>query len=178
VEDEKVKHRSLSKGVDSVTGACGSAVLPPVHEAQVAGRPACSRQASAPRWTQNVDIVWFKDPLKHLMSFGPAPFPIQSNEPTPSLPGLGIRRDSTRGSTLRAPSRMTVEAFEAITAHAATTKLSEQPSSHPDILRGVEGSCGCRTGRSVCGPMGCVSTLPRQRLHGPQSERFTEFWEQ
>lgn len=87
-------------------------------------------------WT-DVDIVWFADPLPDLMSYGQGTFPIQSNEPNASMPGTGIRRINSGFYFARADA-MTVEAFEAITAHAATTKLSEQPSFY-DILCGEKG---------------------------------------
>eukprot|EP00270_Netrium_digitus_P010637 TRINITY_DN3309_c0_g1_i1.p1 TRINITY_DN3309_c0_g1~~TRINITY_DN3309_c0_g1_i1.p1 ORF type:complete len:825 (-),score=207.10 TRINITY_DN3309_c0_g1_i1:167-2641(-) len=87
-------------------------------------------------WT-DVDIVWYRDPLPHLLSFGPGTFPIQSNEPNASVAGTGIRRINSGFYFARA-SRQTVEAFEAITAHASLTKLSEQPSFY-DVLCGVKG---------------------------------------
>ena len=87
-------------------------------------------------WT-DVDIVWYSDPLPDLMSFGPGTFPIQSNEPNASIPGCGIRRINSGFYFARADAQ-SVEAFEAITAHAATTKLSEQPSFY-DILCGEKG---------------------------------------
>lgn len=98
-------------------------------------------------WT-DVDIVWFKDPLPHLLSFGPGTFPVQSNEPKSNLPGTGIRRINS-GFYLARADQQTVEAFEAITAHAATTKLSEQPSFY-DIL------CGPKGERVVKGKEMCV----------------------
>eukprot|EP00271_Cylindrocystis_brebissonii_P020647 TRINITY_DN692_c0_g1_i1.p1 TRINITY_DN692_c0_g1~~TRINITY_DN692_c0_g1_i1.p1 ORF type:complete len:802 (+),score=72.91 TRINITY_DN692_c0_g1_i1:430-2835(+) len=87
-------------------------------------------------WT-DVDIVWFKDPLKELMSFGPGTLPIQSNEPNVTLPGTGIRRINS-GFYFARSDKMTIDAFVAITDHASKTKLSEQPSFY-DILCGVKG---------------------------------------
>ncbi|GJP47240.1 hypothetical protein CLOM_g6452 [Closterium sp. NIES-68] len=85
----------------------------------------------------DVDIVWFADPLPHLLSYGPGTFPIQSNEPNATLPGTGIRRINSGFYFARADP-MTVKAFEAIVAHAAKTQLSEQPSFY-DVLCGDNG---------------------------------------
>ncbi|CAI5531093.1 unnamed protein product [Closterium sp. Naga37s-1] len=94
------------------------------------------KQGYSVLWT-DVDIVWFSDPLPDLLSYGPGTFPIQSNEPNGSIPGTGIRRINSGFYFARSDPK-TIEAFEAITAHAATTKLSEQPSFY-DILCGVKG---------------------------------------
>ncbi|GJP42901.1 hypothetical protein CLOM_g2431 [Closterium sp. NIES-68] len=94
------------------------------------------KQGYSVLWT-DVDIVWFSDPLPDLLSYGPGTFPIQSNEPNGSIPGTGIRRINS-GFYFARSDKKTIEAFEAITAHAATTKLSEQPSFY-DILCGVKG---------------------------------------
>ncbi|CAI7743801.1 unnamed protein product [Closterium sp. NIES-53] len=85
----------------------------------------------------DVDVVWFKDPLPYLLTFGPGMLPIQSNEPNASLPGTGIRRINSGFYFARAE-RMVVEAFEAIVRHAGKTKLSEQPSFY-DVLCGAQG---------------------------------------
>ncbi|CAI5471163.1 unnamed protein product [Closterium sp. Yama58-4] len=85
----------------------------------------------------DVDIVWFSDPLPHLLSYGPGTFPIQSNEPNATLSGTGIRRINSGFYFARADP-MTVKGFEAIVAHAAKTQLSEQPSFY-DVLCGEKG---------------------------------------
>ncbi|CAI7741094.1 unnamed protein product [Closterium sp. NIES-54] len=97
-------------------------------------------------WT-DVDIVWFTDPLPDLLSFGPGTLPIQSNEPDANLPGTGVRRINSGFYFARAD-RKTIEAFEAITAHAAATKLSEQPSFY-DVLCGEAGEL-VAAGREEC----------------------------
>lgn len=99
----------------------------------------------------DVDIVWYKDPLPDLVSYGPGTFPVQSNEPKSELPGTGIRRINS-GFYLVRSDPLTIEAFEAITAHAATTRLSEQPSFY-DVLCGLRGKEWYRGKRSVCGSM-------------------------
>eukprot|EP00271_Cylindrocystis_brebissonii_P008691 TRINITY_DN2316_c0_g1_i1.p1 TRINITY_DN2316_c0_g1~~TRINITY_DN2316_c0_g1_i1.p1 ORF type:complete len:824 (+),score=81.43 TRINITY_DN2316_c0_g1_i1:407-2878(+) len=85
----------------------------------------------------DVDIVWYTDPLPHLLAYGPGTFPIQSNEPNGSIPGTGIRRINS-GFYFARSDAQTIEAFNAIVQHAASTKLSEQPSFY-DILCGVKG---------------------------------------
>lgn len=85
----------------------------------------------------DVDIVWYRDPLPHLMSYGPKALPIQSNEPDPQLPGTGIRRINS-GFYFAWANKRTIEAFEAIVDHARQTSLSEQPSFY-DVLCGEKG---------------------------------------
>ena len=97
-------------------------------------------------WT-DVDIVWFTDPLPDLLSYGPGTFPVQSNEPNASMAGTGIRRINS-GFYFARSDAVTIEAFEAITAHAAKTKLSEQPSFY-DILCGEKGQTVVR-GKEEC----------------------------
>ncbi|GJP65229.1 hypothetical protein CLOP_g22141 [Closterium sp. NIES-67] len=97
-------------------------------------------------WT-DVDIVWFTDPLPDLLSYGSGTLPIQSNEPDANLPGTGVRRINSGFYFARADQK-TVEAFEAITAHAAATKLSEQPSFY-DVLCGEAGEL-VAAGREEC----------------------------
>lgn len=123
-------------------------------------------------WT-DVDIVWFKDPLPELLSFGTGSFPIQSNEPNASLPGTGIRRINSGFYFARADA-MTVEAFEAITAHAATTSLSEQPSFY-DVLCGVGGEL-LVPGKEECVWTNGLKTVFLDRAGYPNGA-VHKFWE-
>eukprot|EP00897_Mesotaenium_endlicherianum_P008003 jgi/Mesen1/7230/ME000372S06474 len=98
----------------------------------------------------DVDIVWFSDPLPDLMAFGAGTLPVQSNEPNGSMPGHGIRRINS-GFYFARSDAATIEAFGAIVAHAAATKLSEQPSFY-DVL------CGAGGERLVAGKEECLWT--------------------
>ncbi|CAI5501533.1 unnamed protein product [Closterium sp. Naga37s-1] len=131
-------------------------------------------------WT-DVDIVWFTDPLPDLLSFGPGTLPIQSNEPDANLPGTGVRRINSGFYFARAD-RKTIAAFEAITAHAAATKLSEQPSFY-DVLCGEAGelvAAGAVHGlweqkdvRRACAKVGC-SILHNNWISG-REEKMRRF---
>ncbi|CAI5473379.1 unnamed protein product [Closterium sp. Yama58-4] len=124
------------KGVDSKDCAFGSQCFRQFTKLKSRAVLRVLKAGYSVLWT-DVDIVWFTDPLPDLLSYGPGTFPIQSNEPNVTLPGTGIRRINSGFYFARADKR-TVAAFEAITAHAATTRLSEQPSFY-DILCGVKG---------------------------------------
>ncbi|CAI6008300.1 unnamed protein product [Closterium sp. NIES-65] len=124
------------KGIDSKNCAFGSQCFRQFTKLKSRAVLRVLKAGYSVLWT-DVDIVWFSDPLPDLMSYGPGTFPIQSNEPNASLPGTGIRRINSGFYFARSDAR-TIEGFEAITAHAATTKLSEQPSFY-DILCGVKG---------------------------------------
>ncbi|CAI5512169.1 unnamed protein product [Closterium sp. Naga37s-1] len=124
------------KGVDSKDCAFGSQCFRQFTKLKSRAVLRVLKAGYSVLWT-DVDIVWFTDPLPDLLSYGPGTFPIQSNEPNVTLPGTGIRRINSGFYFARADKK-TVAAFEAITAHAATTRLSEQPSFY-DILCGVKG---------------------------------------
>ncbi|GJP65230.1 hypothetical protein CLOP_g22142 [Closterium sp. NIES-67] len=124
------------KGVDSKDCAFGSQCFRQFTKLKSRAVLRVLKAGYSVLWT-DVDIVWFTDPLPDLLSYGPGTFPIQSNEPNTTLPGTGIRRINSGFYFARADKK-TVDAFEAITAHAATTRLSEQPSFY-DILCGVKG---------------------------------------
>ncbi|CAI5531432.1 unnamed protein product [Closterium sp. Naga37s-1] len=124
------------KGIDSKNCAFGSQCFRQFTKLKSRAVLRVLKAGYSVLWT-DVDIVWFSDPLPDLMSYGPGTFPIQSNEPNASLPGTGIRRINS-GFYFARSDAQTIEGFEAITAHAATTKLSEQPSFY-DILCGVKG---------------------------------------
>eukprot|EP00897_Mesotaenium_endlicherianum_P000855 jgi/Mesen1/10770/ME000091S10319 len=123
-------------------------------------------------WT-DVDIVWYSDPLPHLMSFGPGTFPIQSNEPNETIPGTGIRRINS-GFYFARSDAMTIEAFEAITAHAALTKLSEQPSFY-DILCGEKGELLVKSGKEECVWTNGLRTIFLDRARYPNGA-VHKFW--
>ncbi|CAI7923852.1 unnamed protein product [Closterium sp. NIES-54] len=127
------------------------------------------KQGYSVLWT-DVDIVWFSDPLPDLLSYGPGTFPIQSNEPNGSIPGTGIRRINSGFYFARSDPK-TIEAFEAITAHAATTKLSEQPSFY-DILCGVKGE-NLVAGKEECRWQNGLRTIFLDRKVYPNSCRST-----
>eukprot|EP00897_Mesotaenium_endlicherianum_P000853 jgi/Mesen1/10769/ME000091S10317 len=126
-------------------------------------------------WT-DVDIVWYKDPLPDLMSFGPGTFPIQSNEPNETLPGTGIRRINSGFYFARADDA-TIEAFEAITDHAAHTKLSEQPSFY-DVLCGEKGELLVKEpGKEECVWTNGLRTVFLDRARYPNGA-VHKFWDQ
>ncbi|CAI5466719.1 unnamed protein product [Closterium sp. Yama58-4] len=97
-------------------------------------------------WT-DVDIVWFSDPLRDLLRFGPGTLPIQSNEPDAARPPHGKRRINS-GFYFGRSDEATIAAFEAIVAAAAKTELSEQPSFY-DVLCGEKGQKKVR-GKAQC----------------------------
>eukprot|EP00897_Mesotaenium_endlicherianum_P000342 jgi/Mesen1/10308/ME000079S09733 len=77
-------------------------------------------------WT-DVDIVWFRDPFPELLAFGPGVLPIQSNAPNVTNEANEWQGINSGFYYARAEP-LVVEAFEAIIAHAAKSKESEQPS--------------------------------------------------
>jgi beta-arabinofuranosyltransferase len=77
-------------------------------------------------WT-DMDIVWMRDPIPELWSYGKGVFAVQSNAPTVSEPPNGHLRINS-GFYLARAYRPTIQGFEMITRHAATTDKSEQPS--------------------------------------------------
>ncbi|CAI5505424.1 unnamed protein product [Closterium sp. Naga37s-1] len=97
-------------------------------------------------WT-DVDIVWFSDPLRDLLRFGPGTLPIQSNEPDAARPPHGKRRINS-GFYFGRSDEATIAAFEAIVSAAAKTELSEQPSFY-DVLCGEKGQKKVR-GKAQC----------------------------
>eukprot|EP00271_Cylindrocystis_brebissonii_P002251 TRINITY_DN126_c0_g1_i1.p1 TRINITY_DN126_c0_g1~~TRINITY_DN126_c0_g1_i1.p1 ORF type:complete len:877 (-),score=90.30 TRINITY_DN126_c0_g1_i1:489-3119(-) len=97
-------------------------------------------------WT-DVDVVWFSDPLPHLLSYGPDSLAIQSNEPDHTKAGTGIHRLNSGFYFARAE-ESTLEAFKSIVSHAAKSRRSEQPSFY-DVLCGSSGE-RVRAGEEVC----------------------------
>ncbi|CAI5490877.1 unnamed protein product [Closterium sp. Naga37s-1] len=91
----------------------------------------------------DVDIVWFRDPLPELLEFGSGVLPVQSDAGYDKEPpnGQGITSPHgfiNSGFYFARAEPMVIQAFEAIVAHAATTKTSEQPSFY-HVLCGPKG---------------------------------------
>ncbi|CAI5459043.1 unnamed protein product [Closterium sp. Yama58-4] len=85
----------------------------------------------------DVDVVWFENPMPLLWQYGEGVLAIQSNEPDPSLPANSIRRINS-GFYLARPDPLTIAALTAVVKHAAHSRLSEQPSFY-DVLCGEHG---------------------------------------
>eukprot|EP00475_Leptophrys_vorax_P015054 TRINITY_DN21388_c0_g1_i1.p1 TRINITY_DN21388_c0_g1~~TRINITY_DN21388_c0_g1_i1.p1 ORF type:complete len:593 (+),score=11.70 TRINITY_DN21388_c0_g1_i1:169-1779(+) len=160
------------KGIDSKDCAFGSQCFRQFTKLKSRAVLRVLKAGYSVLWT-DVDIVWFKDPLPDLMSYGPDTFPIQSNEPNASLPGTGIRRINS-GFYFARSDKKTIEGFEAITAHAATTKLSEQPSFY-DILCGVAGE-NVVPGKEECVWKNGLRTIFLDRRMYPNGA-VHQFWE-
>lgn len=85
----------------------------------------------------DIDMVWYKDPFPHLISYGPASFPIQSDEPNLYLPANGVGRIDTGFYYARA-NRLVIKAFTQIVEHARTSNEPE-PLSFYNVLCGESG---------------------------------------
>ncbi|KAH7373296.1 hypothetical protein KP509_17G049000 [Ceratopteris richardii] len=92
----------------------------------------------------DVDIVWFANPLQHLLSFGYGTIVIQSDERNQKLPE---NNSANSGFYLARSDNRTIRAFEAIVAHAMKSDKTEQPSFDA-ILCGEKGEK--RVGRRMC----------------------------
>ncbi|KAL8519174.1 hypothetical protein ACS0TY_010200 [Phlomoides rotata] len=94
----------------------------------------------------DVDVYWFKNPLKYLTTFGPGVLVAQSDEYNLTGP-INLPRRLNSGFYYAHSDRITIAALEKVVKHAATTNLSEQPSFY-DTLCGEGGSY--RLGDNQC----------------------------
>lgn len=86
----------------------------------------------------DVDVYWFRNPLPLLSSFDPAILVAQSDEYNQTGP-INLPRRLNSGFYFARCDGPTIAAFEKVVRHAATSKLSEQPSFY-DTLCGGGGS--------------------------------------
>ncbi|KAK9090323.1 hypothetical protein Sjap_023500 [Stephania japonica] len=86
----------------------------------------------------DVDVYWFKDPLLHLRSFGPAVLVAQSDEYKEKGP-INLPRRLNSGFYFAHSDNATIAAMEKVVKHAMVSPLSEQPSFY-DVLCGEAGA--------------------------------------
>ncbi|KAK9113634.1 hypothetical protein Syun_020431 [Stephania yunnanensis] len=94
----------------------------------------------------DVDVYWFKDPLPHLRSFGPAVLAAQSDEYKEEGP-INLPRRLNSGFYFARSDNATIAAMEKVVKHAMASALSEQPSFY-DVLCGEGGAN--RLGDNMC----------------------------
>eukprot|EP00053_Salpingoeca_punica_P009097 m.81418 g.81418 ORF g.81418 m.81418 type:complete len:764 (-) comp14876_c0_seq3:854-3145(-) len=107
-------------------------------------------------WT-DTDIVWFRDPMP-LLSGMKSDFVVQSNAPWPQEQAANgpLRINSGFYRVRSTPG--TIAAMESIVAHAATSKLTEQPSFYIIL-------CGGKEGTNTAGPNKCIYTPDANHLN-------------
>ncbi|KAH7446087.1 hypothetical protein KP509_01G038600 [Ceratopteris richardii] len=94
----------------------------------------------------DIDIVWFENPLPHLLAFRSGALVIQSDEPDENLPENSILGMNS-GFYLARSDEKTIHAFEAIVGHAMKSNKTEQPSFYA-VLCGEKGER--RVGEREC----------------------------
>ncbi|MCO5591379.1 hypothetical protein L7F22_045362 [Adiantum nelumboides] len=121
----------------------------------------------------DVDVYWFKNPIKYLMSFGPRTIVAQSDQwNVTEAPNKPRRLNS--GFYFVWPDASTIAAFEMIVKHASMSNMSEQPSFY-DVLCGPSGQH--RVGDLLClEPETNVTTHFLNRDLFPNGA-FKELWE-
>ncbi|KAJ7519219.1 hypothetical protein O6H91_20G029100 [Diphasiastrum complanatum] len=111
----------------------------------------------------DVDVYWFKDPTRELMSFGPGTLVAQTDEYN-LTEALNVPRRLNSGFYFAWSNNATIAAFERIVKHAATSHMSEQPSFY-DVLCGVGGKY--RVGTTLC-----VEPLTNLTVHFLDREKY------
>eukprot|EP00052_Salpingoeca_macrocollata_P017587 m.143482 g.143482 ORF g.143482 m.143482 type:complete len:775 (-) comp20434_c0_seq2:60-2384(-) len=102
-------------------------------------------------WT-DTDIVWLQNPIPALQAM-PSDFVVQSNAPWPEEARANGPLRINSGFYRVRSTPVTVKAMQSIVAHAATSRLTEQPSFYIIL-------CGGKEGANVVGPDKCRYTPP------------------